>query len=261
MKIPFYKYQATGNDFVIIDHYSTRYFDSISTDQVEHICDRRFGVGADGMMIIEPDKQYDFRMVYYNSDGRLSSMCGNGGRAISHLAYNLGHIQQTASFIAVDGPHQVKIDGGLVELKMNEVSKINRSGQDYVLDTGSPHYVSFKDDISNIDIIPAAHAIRYNPEFKEDGINVNFVKLCQDHIAMRTYERGVEGETLSCGTGVTAASLVYMDQNDQAHGSHKVTVKTEGGSLEVRAVKDDGVYTEIWLCGPAVKSFEGVIEL
>ena len=261
MKIPFYKYQATGNDFVIIDHFTTRFFDAISTDQVAHMCDRRFGIGADGLMIIEPDETYDFKMVYYNSDGRLSSMCGNGGRAISHLAYNLGHISRAASFIAVDGPHQVKIESDHVELKMNDVSTIHSSDEDYVLDTGSPHYVRVIEDVRNLDIISAARAIRYNPTFKEDGINVNFVKFCDDHIAMRTYERGVEDETLSCGTGVTAASIIYMNQKNSPNGSHRVKVKTEGGHLEVRAQKGDGAFTGIWLCGPAVKSYEGVIEL
>jgi diaminopimelate epimerase len=261
VKIPFYKYQATGNDFVIIDHFKSRYFDSISTDQVAHICDRRFGIGADGMMIIEPDETFDFKMVYYNSDGRLSTMCGNGGRAISHLAFNLGYIKSKASFIAVDGPHQVIIGADQVELKMNDVIQINRSGSDYVLDTGSPHYISIKEDISDMDIIPEAHAIRYNDVYEQEGINVNFVKFGLDHIDMRTYERGVEDETLSCGTGVTAASIVYIDQVSQAQGAHRVSVKTQGGNLEVRAEKENGVYKEIWLCGPAVKSYEGIIEL
>ncbi len=261
MKIPFYKYQATGNDFVIIDHFSSCYFDELSTDQVAHICDRRFGIGADGMMIIEPDNTYDFKMIYYNSDGRLSSMCGNGGRAISHLAHQLGHIGVEASFIAVDGPHQVKIEQDQVELKMNEVSQINKLNQDFVLDTGSPHYVSIMDDINNLDILPAAQAIRYNPTFQDVGINVNFVKFGNDRIDMRTYERGVEDETLSCGTGVTAASLVYMNQDDKPDGLYRVEVETKGGQLEVRARKGSGTYSEIWLCGPAVKSFEGVIEL
>ena len=261
MKIPFYKYQATGNDFVIIDHFSKRHFEKISTEQVAHICDRRFGVGADGLMIIEPVDDFDFKMVYYNSDGRLSSMCGNGGRAISHLAHNLGHISSQASFIAVDGPHIVKIQSDQVELRMNEVSDINSSDQGYVLDTGSPHYVSIADDIEQLDIISAAHDIRYNPTFKKDGINVNFVKFFDDHISMRTYERGVEDETLSCGTGVTAASLVFLEQKSQISGLQEVNIKTRGGNLRVKAKKENGTYTDIWLCGPAAMSFEGVIKL
>jgi diaminopimelate epimerase len=260
MKIEFYKYQGTGNDFVILDNRSNEYA-NLTSKQVKHICDRNFGVGADGLMLLGKKEGYDFEMIYYNSDGNQSTMCGNGGRCLVQFAYHRGIKRSTYNFIAIDGDHKAEIDGdGTVSLQMQNVDLVNYQNSYAIINTGSPHFVKFDNTVKNIDVPTRGHEIRYSKEFAEKGINVNFVESTgEDSIFVRTYERGVENETLSCGTGVTAAALLSA-HNEK--GFNTVRVKTLGGNLSVEFNKiDDQHFDNIWLCGPAELVYTGVIEL
>jgi diaminopimelate epimerase len=260
MKIHFYKYQGTGNDFVILDNRNSQY-SQLSKEQVKHMCDRRFGIGADGLMMLNNKTGYDFEMKYYNADGGESSMCGNGGRCLVKFAHHLGIHKNLYRFIASDGPHEAEIDAdGTVSLKMKDVTRIAEYGSDFLLDTGSPHYVRFINDVMNYDVYKKGHDIRYSDEFAEKGINVNFVQQKSDHeIIVRTYERGVENETYSCGTGVTASALVCYHNET---GYNDVTVFTKGGKLTVEYDRlPDNNYTNIFLCGPAEKVYEGEVDV
>ncbi len=258
MLLRFYKYQGTGNDFILADNRSNEY-STLQTDQIRRLCDRRFGIGADGLMLLNEKQGYDFEMKYYNADGREGSMCGNGGRCITKFAYHLGIHRNEYKFIAADGEHEAEIDmDGIVSLKMKDVDIIRKLHNDFTLDTGSPHYIKLVNDVMDIDVYKKGRDIRYSKDFEQDGINVNFVELAdQDKIIVRTYERGVEDETYSCGTGVTAAALVcYHNEN----GFNEVEVKTLGGTLTVEFDRLEGDrYTNIWLCGPAEKVFEGIV--
>lgn len=257
MPIRFYKYQGTGNDFVLIDNRNHE-FPVGQTTLIRKICDRRFGVGADGLMLLEEHATTDFRMVYFNADGNESTMCGNGGRCISAFAKHLGIAGERGVFMAVDGEHGYILKDNLVHLKMVDVSEISNDGEDVVLFTGSPHYVSFRENIASLKITEEAHKIRYNAVYKKEGINVNFVNDDNGKISMRTYERGVEDETLSCGTGTVAVALCVADKNKMAAGS--LDIHTPGGKLSVSfEKKEDGRYENIWLVGPAEFVFEGVL--
>lgn len=260
MKITFYKYQGTGNDFVILDNRSEIY-SNLSNKQVRLLCDRRFGIGADGLMLLNSKPGYDFEMVYYNADGSNTSMCGNGGRCMVSFAYHLGIHKYTYRFLAIDGIHEAEIDNSnLIRLKMNDVTDVEEHSSYAVLNTGSPHFVKFASDIMNIDVVETGRDIRNSKPYAAEGINVNFVEnLGEDMIYVRTYERGVEDETLSCGTGVTAAALV---SSHNSRGFNRVKVKTPGGNLSVEYNKaDEKNYDNIWLCGPAVLVFSGEIEI
>jgi diaminopimelate epimerase len=259
MQIEFYKYQGTGNDFIIMDNRDKRY-DSLTRQQVAFLCDRRFGIGADGLMLLNTHPDYDFEMKYYNSDGRESTMCGNGGRCLTQFAYDIGIDKTSFSFLAVDGPHEANINEKVVALKMNDVNQVRHDHGDYILNTGSPHYVQFTNDVMHLDVYKKGKEIRHNKEFEKEGINVNFVEQTEltDRIIVRTYERGVEDETFSCGTGVTAAALVSA-HNDS--GFNRVEVKTKGGLLSVEYEKKGDTFKNIWLSGPAVKVFSGTIEI
>lgn len=260
MQINFYKYQGTGNDFIILDNREGVYGD-LTREQVNHLCNRRFGIGADGLMLLNTKSEYDFEMVYYNADGGESSMCGNGGRCLVKFAYDIGIRKSVYHFLAVDGEHEAEIDtDGIVSLRMKNVSDIRVSHGDFILDTGSPHYVKLIPDVMKYDVLRKGRELRYSTPFAEQGINVNYVEQTKDdEIIVRTYERGVEDETYSCGTGVTAAALVcYHNEN----GFNDVTVHTKGGKLTVEYDRlDDDHYENIWLCGPAEKVFEGMIEM
>ncbi len=261
MKISFQKYQGTGNDFVILDN-RKKESPGLSASHIRHVCDRRFGVGGDGLMLLNEKEGYDFEMKYYNADGRESSMCGNGGRCLVKFAYELGIHKNVYHFIAIDGAHEAEIDtDGTVSLRMQDVNHVSKFHGDFILNTGSPHYIKMVNDVMNVDVFKKGRDIRYSKEFEQEGINVNFVEHLSDDdkILVRTYERGVEDETWSCGTGVTAAALVcYHNEN----GFNDVQVKTLGGTLTVEFDRmDDNHYTNIWLSGPAEKVFDGSIEL
>lgn len=259
MNLHFFKYQGAGNDFVILDNRKGEI--NLTTKQVAFLCDRRFGIGGDGLMLLDTHPNYDFEMKYYNSDGRESSMCGNGGRCLTKFAYDMGIFQTMYKFIAIDGEHKASINNdGTVALKMNDVTVIQPYHNDFTLNTGSPHYVKLVNNVMHYDVYRKGHEIRYSKDFEKDGINVNFVEQTDegDKIIVRTYERGVEDETLSCGTGVTAAAIV-CNHND--NGFNHIDVQTRGGNLSVEYEKNGNHYTHVWLIGPAVKVFEGNIEL
>ena len=259
MRLHFYKYQGTGNDFVIFDNRDQAI--QLTKEQVAFLCHRRFGIGADGLMLLNPHPSYDFEMKYYNADGGESTMCGNGGRCLVKFAAEVGIIKPKYLFIAIDGEHEASIDAkGNVSLKMNDVSSIKTDANRHVLNTGSPHYVEVTEDVMSLNVFEKGRSIRYSDEFKKEGINVNFVEQDQQpgSIIVRTYERGVEDETYSCGTGVTAAALV-SSRNESGH--NLVNVKTKGGNLSVEYDKSETGFTNIHLIGPAIKVFEGDIEL
>ncbi len=257
MKIAFSKYQGTGNDFILIDNRDEKY-SSITTAQVKAICHRRFGIGADGVMLLNTIKGYDFEMKYYNSDGNESSMCGNGGRCIVAFAKQLGIITNKANFIAIDGPHTADITDDNVSLGMSNVNEIKTFDTFYQLDTGSPHYVCIIQDVMQLDIKKEGALIRYSPMFEEEGINVNFVEQNDNNaLFVATYERGVEDETYSCGTGVTACALVQMSISN----TNKIDIQTKGGKLSVTADKEGEGYKNIILAGPATFVYTGEINV
>lgn len=259
MNIQFYKYQGTGNDFVILDNRNGQYSD-MTTAQIKFLCDRRFGIGGDGLMMLNLLKGYDFEMKYYNADGGESTMCGNGGRCLVKFAYDMGIHKTSYNFLAIDGPHEAFFgERGWVQLKMKDVDKIKEYDGDAVLDTGSPHYVKIVNDVKKHDVFDEGKRIRNSREFREKGINVNFVEMEEDQIWVRTYERGVENETLSCGTGVTASALICAHNE---LGFNRVEVQTLGGHLAVEFDKyEENTFKDIWLCGPATYVFKGEIEL
>jgi diaminopimelate epimerase len=261
MQVEFHKYQGTGNDFIVIDNRNGHQLD-LSVEKVKKLCDRKFGIGADGLMLLNEKSGYDFEMVYFNADGKEGSMCGNGGRCLVKFAETLGIQKEEYRFVATDGDHDAKIDAhGMVYLKMNDVDELKNYHGDFIVDTGSPHYVKLVPQLSDFDVYKYGHQIRNSHDFAREGINVNFVEQLDepDKIFVRTFERGVENETLSCGTGVTAAALVcYHNEN----GFNEVEVKTLGGKLYVEFDRvEDGKFRNIWLCGPAKKVFAGTIEL
>jgi diaminopimelate epimerase len=260
MKIEFHKYQGTGNDFILLDNRKNLY-DDISQKQVAFICDRHFGIGADGLMLLNLKEGYDFEMKYYNADGAEGSLCGNGSRCMIKFAEKLGIHKNIYHFLAADGAHEAEIDmNDIVRLKMSPVNKVESDLNHFVLNTGSPHYVKHTGDIMKMEVKNTGRMIRNSKEFEKEGINVNFVEtIDNDTIYVRTYERGVEDETLSCGTGVTASALVSA-HND--NGFNRVEVKTPGGNLSVEFdKKDDNHFENIWLIGPADFVFKGEIEL
>lgn len=249
----FYKYQGCGNDFIILDGRNSAI--SLSEKAVKQACDRRFGIGADGLMILESSDTHDFSMQYYNSDGRKSSFCGNGGRSIVRFAKDLHIISDTARFLFDSDSYMATIKEPLISLQMQPVRTIQNMNEDWVLDTGSPHYVHFAEDIERIELLPYARSIRYSSQFPE-GINVNIVERKSDNtLAMRTYERGVEDETYSCGTGVVAAALAYHHQS-KSNQSH-FYIQTKGGEFEVGFQYQDGFYSHILLIGRAEFVYQG----
>lgn len=254
------KYQGTGNDFVMIDN-RLNFFPKNNIQLIEKICDRRFGVGADGVILLENDADVDFKMVYYNSDGNESSMCGNGGRCIAAFAKMLKIINNKAIFIATDGLHHATIlENGNVSLQMKEVDEV-KIEKDYIfLNTGSPHHVLLVDDLDNLDVKTNGAKIRYSDLYGRAGSNVNFVKpISENHFALRTYERGVEDETLSCGTGATAAAIA-MNAIGKTN-AQEIHLDVQGGKLKVTFEKQNDIYTNVFLEGPATFVFEGTINL
>jgi len=257
MTVNFYKYHGTGNDFIIIDNREKAF--NIDNEIIEKMCDRRFGIGADGLMLLENDTDTDFRMVYFNSDGYEGTMCGNGGRCIVAFAKKLGVIKNKTKFIAFDGIHFAEINDGLVSLKMLDLDEIRNIENDYFLDTGSPHYVKFIDDFNSIDVYNDGKAIRNNDTFKAEGTNVNFAQINGKTIKVGTYERGVEDETYSCGTGVTAVAICAFFESDKK--INNFDIETKGGNLNVRFENKNNLFENIWLTGPATFVFNGEYSL
>lgn len=257
MLIPFSKYHGTGNDFVMIDNRKLGL--QLSHTQIAELCNRRFGIGADGLILLEMERKV-VKMVYFNSDGAPSSMCGNGGRCFVNFCQKLEVLSEKGEFLAVDGLHPFKMDGELVSLKMGDVTSIEAIGEAVYLNTGSPHYVKMVEDVLEIDLVKDARKVRYNDRFSEKGTNVNFVEMMDGVAHIRTYERGVEDETLSCGTGAVACAIAmhhfgHVKQTD-------MPIKVLGGKLNISFESNGkGAYTNIWLTGPATRVFEGSIEL
>lgn len=253
----FYKYQGAGNDFILFDHLAGRVLEDTSQERIAQLCDRRFGIGADGLMLLEPYQDYDFYMRYYNSDGRPSSMCGNGGRCIVAFAHRLGYISEEVRFLAVDGPHRARITGkNWVELEMHDVVEVEQVLDGYFLDTGSPHLVQWRDGIAKVDIFTEGRQLRKHEHFAPGGTNVNFVCGSAEQLQIATYERGVEAETLACGTGVTAAAIVAVQRSGK-QGRFDIPVQAKGGKLSVKLNYDGQRFSNIWLCGPAEFVFQG----
>lgn len=261
----FWKYQGAGNDFIMLDQRDVQGLTRADTGLIELLCNRRFGIGADGLILLQHASGYDFEMIYFNADGWESSMCGNGGRCIAAFARHLGLVQDTCRFLAIDGTHEALITATenprqetWIELRMNDVSTIESEGDTYVLNTGSPHYVRFDTQIDQKDMVSEGRAVRYSERFQQAGINVNLVEQFADAYHIRTYERGVEDETLACGTGVTAAAIASFLHKKQAAGDVEVPVLAKGGRMSVRFHADEnGNFSDIWLCGPAQQVFEG----
>ncbi|NOS90881.1 MAG: diaminopimelate epimerase [Cyclobacteriaceae bacterium] len=257
MRIPFLKYEATGNDFVIIDNRKKEY--SFSVEQIQKICDRKFGVGADGLMLIEPHASLDFNLLYFNSDGS-SSLCGNGSRAAVAVAAKLHIIKDKTQFNAYDGAHEAALLADqTVRLKMNDVHDVKKMPTGTFINTGSPHFIQIVPEAEKFPVKEEGRKIRYSKSFSPGGTNANFIELLSDNtIFVRTYERGVEDETLSCGTGVTAAALAASFQGYPS----PVKVKTLGGNLSVEFTTNaNGSFANIYLIGPARRVFEGIFEM
>lgn len=258
MNLKFYKYQGTGNDFVVIDNRSL-FFEKDNIEQIVALCSRKFGVGSDGLILIENHPEWDFNMVFFNPDGS-QSFCGNGSRCAVAFAKKLEIITDYAKFNSTDGFHEASIDElGEVSLKMHDVTNIEMGDSHHYMNTGSPHYNCFNENVAEIDIIEKGREVRYNERFKEKGTNVNFIEFLQEGIRVRTYERGVENETLSCGTGVTACALSTAIRKNLEKG--KIHVNTEGGELSVSFEKNDLGFENIWLTGPAKFVYTGEIEV
>jgi diaminopimelate epimerase len=261
MKIPFSKYHGTGNDFIIIDNRLLQW--EPARPQVSFLCDRHLGIGADGLMLLAPKEGYDFAMTYYNSDGNESTMCGNGGRCITAFAGSLGLVGRQARFWAVDGVHEAEITGtetaGNYRIKLKDTQIGNIFGDGLFLDTGSPHFVRFVNDATSADVFNEGRNFRNDVRFFPGGTNVDFVEVQDDVLFVRTYERGVENETLSCGTGVTASALAHAFKNPGNPGFYRI--KTLGGTLKVSFMQAGEQFTGIWLEGPAKFVFSGEIIL
>ncbi|MBL7828938.1 MAG: diaminopimelate epimerase [Saprospiraceae bacterium] len=267
----FYKYQGAGNDFIMVDQRTQQWLTRADTTKIEKLCDRRFGIGADGLILLQSLPGYDFEMVYFNSDGRESTMCGNGGRCIAAFAHDLGMDGNHFKFMAIDGAHEAAVDmhgtrsEAWVELKMSDVKGVEVYGDAYVLNTGSPHFVRFVTEIDQLDMVAEGRAVRYNHRFAGEGINVNMVapfltSSKEPALKIRTYERGVENETLACGTGVTAAAIASYFEQSLKWGKHEIAVEARGGNLSVRfQAHPDNSFTDVWLSGPAAFVFEGQV--
>lgn len=257
MEIRFYKYQGTGNDFIMVDNRGL-FFPKSNISLIHKLCDRRFGIGADGLILLEPSEKHDFSMVYYNADGKEGSMCGNGGRCIVAFGKKLNIISDETTFDAVDGSHFAKIENDMVNLQMADIKNIEIYDTHTFLNSGSPHHVNFCNAVAPINVIEMGSKIRYGAPYFEAGTNVNFVEqISGNSFKVRTYERGVEDETLACGTGVTAVAIAANKTNRTAE--EKIFVEVLGGKLEVSFKKDGNYYKNIFLKGPAQFVFEGKI--
>lgn len=258
MNLDIYKYHGAGNDFILIDNRLNSY--SLETKHIAFLCDRHLGIGADGLMILENDSKMDFKMIYYNSDGKEASLCGNGSRCIVRFAKDLNIIENKTSFMAYDGIHKAEIfSNNFVKLQMQDINYIKNNSNHYFLDTGSPHAVFFIDVNDDIDIYNEGKNIRNSNLYKKEGTNVNFVKVFNSHINVATYERGVENETLSCGTGCVASAIAFHHKFKPK--SNSVDIHTKGGLLNVSFNNEKDIYKNIFLEGPTCFVFNTKIQI
>lgn len=253
----FNKYQGTGNDFIIADNRNRRFVPD--RDIIARLCDRRFGIGADGLILIEKAGNAHFNMRYFNADGREATMCGNGGRCAAHYARSLGIGPEELTFMAADGLHKASVTENMVSLSMADVTEIAAGEDGFFLNTGSPHFVTFVNDTTTTDVVNIGRQIRYSVRFRPAGTNVNFVTVRNDRIVVRTYERGVEDETLSCGTGVTASAIAAFMAG--RYTSARINVETLGGMLTVSFRAEGQTARDVALTGPAIFVFTGKIKL
>ena len=258
MQISFNKFQGAGNDFIIIDD-RKKNMNPDDSGIISKLCDRRFGIGADGLILVSESQNYDFEMKYFNSDGLIGSMCGNGGRCAAGFAIRHGISSNKMKFLAVDGIHEAILDKDIIRLKMNNIQSTSIINGNYFINTGSPHYVIFRNEIENLDVDTEGRKIRRDGIFAPGGTNVNFVRVEKDGIYVRTFERGVEAETLSCGTGVTASAIASVLSGH--FGTIPVNVRTRGGNLNVSFTVSGKQISDIWLSGPATFVYEGSIEI
>tara|TARA_B100000989_G_scaffold69270_2_gene48369 strand:- start:1008 stop:1808 length:801 start_codon:yes stop_codon:yes gene_type:complete len=259
MKIDFFKYEGTGNDFVIIDNRGLT-FQKKDKTLIQNICDRKKGVGSDGLILLENHDKLDFSMIYFNADGSESGFCGNGSRCITHLANNLNIINDNAKFNAIDGIHESKIANGRISVKMNdvlksEIFKYNDKYNTTFIDTGSPHLIRIYENIDSIDIVKEARELKLKYSEYTDGLNINFCEISDSKIKLRTYERGVEDETLSCGTGAVASTIFLKDSGLVRHGKLEILMK--GGLLCVELNNEKNLFSDIWLSGEVNMVFKG----
>lgn len=253
--IQFHKYQGTGNDFVMVDNRNLE-FDQKDLSLVAMLCDRRFGIGGDGLILIEEDEASDFKMIYFNADG-TQSLCGNGSRCAVTFAKHLGMIEDEAKFNAFDGYHSAFIREGLVHLQMHDIKHVEKRGEAFFVDTGSPHLIKMVHDLDQLDVKIEGSKVRYSDRYKEKGVNINFIESANGTTSIRTYERGVEDETLSCGTGCTAVALTLSHLGEQS----PVTLSAKGGTLQVSFEKVKEGFRNIYLIGPAEQVYSGEIEI
>ena len=264
--INFYKYHGAGNDFVMVDNRIPAPSDFSTPDLIAHLCHRNFGIGADGFILLENDDVADFKMRYFNADGNEGSMCGNGGRCIVAFANDLGIIPSEGSFSATDGLHQFKVlDNNEYAISLKNVDKVEVRSNAYFIHTGSPHWVEFVDDLNGFDVHNKGKKIRLDPMFGKGGTNVNFLVDAPTGLEIATFERGVEAETLACGTGVTAAAMAYYVSKGWQVDLFEVSIKAKGGLLHVsfRPNHDNEIpaFSDVWLTGPAVQVFKGEIRM
>lgn len=260
MILQFSKYEGTGNDFIMIDDRKLQF--PVSEQLVIRLCDRHFGIGADGILLVQHSEGYDFGMTYFNSDGSRAAFCGNGGRCITAFAHMKGIAGNTCRFMAADGIHHARITENngpvmIVELEMQNPEIYSMDKNSYYLNTGTFHVVKFVDNPDNVDIIESGHEIRYDARYEPHGTNVNFARLLKNELYVRTYEKGVENETLSCGTGVTASAIAASLK----YGGTSFYVNTAGGRLFVSFMRTGDTFKNVRLTGPAKLVFEGTIEI
>ncbi|MBN2862389.1 MAG: diaminopimelate epimerase [Bacteroidales bacterium] len=256
--IPFNKYQGAGNDFIIIDNRNGN-FNPDDSNLINKMCDRRFGIGADGLILVSSFPDADFEMKYFNSDGKLGSMCGNGGRCTAHFAWKERIATKSQKFMAFDGFHEAYVDDNTVRLQMSDVNEFRIVNGNYFIDTGSPHYMVFTNNADKIDVYKEGSSLRRAPEFAPGGTNVNFVQVIDKGLYIRTFERGVEDETLACGTGITASAIAAVLKGH--FDTPPVNVRARGGNLSVDFSVSNNKITNVWLTGPATFVFEGMIKV
>lgn len=257
MTLPFSKYHGAGNDFIIIDNRSLKL--KLSTNQIQFLCDRHFGIGADGLMLLEQDNSFDFKMRYFNSDGNEGTMCGNGGRCIVMFANRLGIVSEKNRFSGIDGEHEsIILDSRTVRLRMKDVNEIVKKNDYYIIDTGSPHYVQFVCEVDHIDVTYQGRVVRDSHQEDFGGVNANFAQYTPEGIRIRTYERGVEAETLACGTGAVATAIAANHWFKEKHNSYNLIAL--GGTLKVNFDKvSENQFHNIWLEGPVEHVFDGEV--